>query len=110
MPDIFLILALIFAVIAGLLFFAADRKLLNFVDYGQGEAVRRLNRYAALRMLVPVAVSLLCSVIAGARPALTVPLLFLTPIAVLCVVVWVGVGAGRLARQAAPAGRGRKTS
>ena len=49
MQDIFLVLALVFALVAALLFFAPDRKLLNFVDYGPNDAVRRLNRYAAVR-------------------------------------------------------------
>lgn len=97
MPDIFLILAMIFALIVGLLFFVPDRKLLNFVDYGPGDAARRLNRYAAVRLLIPMLVNLGCSAVAGRRPELTVPLIFLTPLSVLCVVLWVGVGSRRFA-------------
>lgn len=109
MPDIFLILALIFALIAGLLFFAPGWRLLNFVDYGPGDAVRRLNRYAAIRLLIPLLVSLGCRFVAARRPELTVPLIFLVPFSVMCVVVWVGVGAGRMAALDAPASHRRNT-
>jgi len=105
MQDIFLVLALVFAFVAALLFFAPHRKLLNFVDYGPNDAVRRLNRYAAVRLLIPLLVNLGCHFVAARRPELTVPLVFLTPLSVLCVVVWVGVGAGRMAAQDAPVQR-----
>ena len=97
MHDIFLVLALVFVLVAGLLFFAPHRKLLNFVDYGPGGAVRRLNRYAAVRLLIPLLVNLGCHFMAARRPELTVPLVFLTPLSVLCVVVWVGIGSRRFA-------------
>jgi len=109
MPDIFLILALVFAFIVGLLFFAPGWRLLNFVDYGPGDAVRRLNRYAAIRLLIPLLVTLGCRFVAARRPELTVPLIFLIPLSVMCVVVWVGAGAGRMAAQDAPANRRRNT-
>ncbi|WP_313706716.1 hypothetical protein [Massilia sp.] len=98
MPDIFPVFALLFAGIAALLFFAPERRILNFVDYGDAEAVRRLNRYAAPRMLVPAVVNVGCAVTAHLHPALSPPLVFLTPLSVLCVVVWVGLGAGRMHR------------
>ena len=98
MPDIFPLFALLFAGIAALLFFAPERRILNFVDYGDAEAVRRLNRYAAPRMLIPAAVNLGCAVAAHLHPALSLPLIFLTPLSVLGVVMWVGIGAGRMRR------------
>jgi hypothetical protein len=79
-------------IIVALLYFAPDRKLLNFVDYGSENAVRRLNRYAAVRLLLPVTVNIGCAYIAWILPKLTVPLLFLTPVSILCVVVWINTG------------------
>lgn len=101
MPDIFLVIAALLALLAGLPFCAPDRRLLNFVDYGTGDAVRRLNRHAALRMLLPVAVNLGCALLARMHPQWSVPLLFLTPLSVLGVVLRVGVIAGRMSVPAA---------
>jgi hypothetical protein len=94
--NIFLIIASLLAVLAALLYVAPGWRLLNFVDYGSPGAVRRLNRYAAVRLLLPVAVNLGCAWLAALRPALAVPLLFLTPVSILCAVVWIGAGVQQL--------------
>ncbi|HBZ06141.1 MULTISPECIES: hypothetical protein [Massilia] len=98
MPNIFAVFALLFTGIAALLFFAPERRLLNFVDYGDAAAVRRLNRHAAPRMLVPAAVNVGCAIAAHLHPTLSVPLVFLTPLSVLGVVAWIGIGASRMGR------------
>jgi hypothetical protein len=95
MPEIFVVIALLLSGIAALLHFAAERKLLNFVDYGPGQAVARINRYAAARLLLPVCVNLGCAYLAAMRPGLAVPLLFLTPLSILGAVVWIAAGIGR---------------
>jgi hypothetical protein len=97
--DMFLIIALLLAVLAALLFFAPGLRLLNFVDYGSQDAVRRLNRYAAVRLLLPVAVNLGCAWLAARRPGLAVPLLFLTPVSILGAVVWIGAGVQQLNKE-----------
>ena len=96
MSDVFLLVALLLAGTAGLLYAAGERRLLNFVDYGSPGAAARINRYAALRLLVPVCVNLGCAWIAQAQPELGVPLLFLTPLSILCAVVWIAAGVHRL--------------
>ena len=96
MSAVFLVVALLLFAIAALLYFASDRRLLNFVDYGSAHTVARINRYAAARLLTPVFVNLGCAYIAQMRPELAVPLIFLTPISILCVVVWVAAGINRL--------------
>lgn len=92
MPEVFLIVALLLMVIVVLLYFVPDRKLLNFVDYGSENGARCLNRYAALRLLLPVTVNIGCAYTSWILPKLTVPLLFLTPVSILCVVVWISTG------------------
>ena len=47
MSDIFLLIALILAIVVALLYFMPYLKLLNFVDDGKGDAVKHLNRCAA---------------------------------------------------------------
>lgn len=96
MYDIFLIIALLLVLLAALLYFASGLRLLNFVDYGSQDAVRRLNRYAAVRLLLPVAVNMGCAWLATLRPGLAVPLLFLTPVSILCAVVWIGAGVNQI--------------
>ena len=96
MSGIFLVIALLVAGIAVLLVATGERKLLNFVDYGAAQAPARINRYAARRLLLPVAVNLACAWLAVARPQLTVPLLFLTPLSILGAVVWIAAGVARL--------------
>ena len=98
MPDIFLIFASLLALVVALLYFASNRKLLNFVDYGSPDAVRRLNRYAAGRLLLPVCVNLGCAYLAAIRPGLTVPLVFLTPVSILGAVIWINAGVQRFNR------------
>jgi hypothetical protein len=100
MPQVFLTIALILSGLAILLWFAGERRLLNFVDDGAAPAAR-INRHAALRLLLPVCVNAGCAWAAAQYPQLTVPLLFLTPLSILATVLWIGVGAGRL--QARPA-------
>lgn len=103
MPDPFLIMALVFLVICALLYCAPRVKLLNFVDYGTDADVVGTNRYAAVRLLIPVIVTVACSCIAARRPDLMVPLLFLIPLSVLGAVVWIGAGISRLRSKAASA-------
>jgi hypothetical protein len=96
MPEVFLVVALLVSGMAALLYMAGERRLLNFVDYGSAPTVARINRYAAARLLIPVFVNLGCAYIAGRRPELSVPLIFLAPISILCAVVWVAAGISRL--------------
>lgn len=93
----FLLLAAIFLLLAAVLYAAPRRKLLNFVHYPAQQAqVARLNRYAALRLALPALVNLGCAWAVSHRPALMVPLVFLTPLSVLGVVVWIAAGIRRL--------------
>ena len=101
MSEIFLVIALLVAGIAVLLYTASDRKLLNFVDYGGPKSAARINRYAARRLLLPVAVNLACALVAARQPQLAVPLLFLTPLSILGAVVWIAAGVSRLKTVAA---------
>ena len=98
MPEIFLVIALVLFAITVLLFTAGDRKLLNFVDYSAASTVARINRHAAVRLLLPVAVNAGCAWIAATRPQLAVPLLFLTPLSILGTVVWICAGMQRLGK------------
>jgi hypothetical protein len=95
MPEVFMVIALLLFAITVLLLVAGDRKLLNFVDYGAADAAR-INRYAAMRLLLPVAVNAGCAWIAATRPQLAVPLLFLTPLSILGAVAWIAAGVPRL--------------
>ena len=102
MPNVFSIMALAFLVICALLYFAPRLKLLNFVHYGTDADVVRLNRYAAVRLLLPVAVSVVCSYIVALRPNLTVPLFFLVELAILATVVWINAGISRFLNRKGP--------
>jgi hypothetical protein len=95
MPGVFVVIALILFALAVLLYTASKRKLLNFVDYGAAPAAR-INRHAAPRLLLPAGVNAACAWIAAHHPQLAVPLLFLTPISILCAVVWIAAGIHRL--------------
>ena len=96
MPEIFLIIACILAFIVVLLRFAPQRRVLNFVDYGLDGAVERLNRYAAARLALPIVVNLGCACAAFVWPEYTLALLFLAPLSILGVVIWVAAGANAL--------------
>ncbi|KQQ96469.1 hypothetical protein [Massilia sp. Leaf139] len=96
MSDIFLLMTGLLSGIALVLYFFPYRQLLNFVDYGSPQATPRINRYAARRLLLPVAIHALCVPIAALRPELGVPLLFLTPLSILAAVVWIAAGVHRL--------------
>ena len=100
MSEVFLVIALILFGLVILLYTAADRRLLNFVDYGTALSPARINRHAAVRLLLPVCVNAGCAWAAARHPELSVPLLFLTPLSILGTVIWIGTGAGRL--QATP--------
>ena len=102
MPNVFLILSLVFLVISALLYFAPHLKLLNFVEYGSNADAARLNRYAAVRLLLPVAVSVLCGYIVALRHNLTVPLFFLVELAILATVVWINAGISRFPHRKGP--------
>lgn len=95
MSEVFLVIALILFGLVILLYSAADRRLLNFVDYDT-VPVARINRHAAARLLLPVCVSAGCAWAAARHPELTVPLLFLTPLSILGTVIWIGAGVQRL--------------
>jgi hypothetical protein len=62
---------------------------LPVVDYDGPVSIVRINRYAAPRLLLPVAVSAECAYIVEMRPELAVPLLFPTIISILAAVVWI---------------------
>jgi formate hydrogenlyase subunit 3/multisubunit Na+/H+ antiporter MnhD subunit len=98
MSEVFWVIALLLLGISVLLAAAGDRKLLNFVDYGAAQSATRINRHAAARMLLPVVVNAGCAWIAATRPQLAVPLLFLTPVSILCAVVWIAAGMQRLGK------------
>lgn len=100
MSEVFLVIALILFGLVILLTTAADRRLLNFVDYDTAAPPARINRYAAARLLLPVCVNAGCAWAAARHPELTVPLLFLTPLSILGTVIWVNAGIPRL--QATP--------
>lgn len=92
----FLLFATIFLILAIVLYAAPRRKLLNFVHYPAAQdQVARLNRYAARRLLLPALVNLGCAWAVAERPALMVPMIFLTPLSVMGVVVWIAAGARR---------------
>jgi len=93
MPEIFLIIACILAFIVALLALAPQLRVLNFVDYRSDRAVVRLNRYAAARLAVPIAVNLGSGCVAFAWPEYTLPLLFLAPVSILSAVIWIAAGA-----------------
>ena len=97
MANVFLLIALLLSGLVVLLWLAGGRRLLNFVDYGAGRDGARINRYAAARLLLPVAVNLGCAWGARLRPELAVPLLFLTPLAILGAVVRIAAGLERFA-------------
>ena len=91
-----LLFAAIFLILSIVLYAAPGRKLLNFVHYPAArDQVARLNRYAALRLLLPALVNLGCAWLVAGRPGLMVPMIFLTPLSVLGVVVWIAAGARR---------------
>ena len=93
MLTFYILLATFFLAISAVLIVAPHLRLLNMVDYGHGNAVIALNSYAAKRMLLPAAVNLACAFIAERHPALSVPLIVLTPLSVLAAVVWIIRGA-----------------
>jgi hypothetical protein len=65
MSDVFVMIALVLSGIAVLLTLAGHRKLLNFVDYGAAQSAARINRHAATRLLLPIAVNAGCAWIAA---------------------------------------------
>lgn len=96
MSHPFWLLATIFFILGAVLYAAPGRKLLNFVHYPAAQDhVVRLNRYAALRLLLPALVNLGCAWAVAERPVLMVPMIFLTPLSVMGVVVWIAAGARR---------------
>ncbi len=96
MPNIFLTIALLLAGMTALLVLAPRLKLLNIADYGGSAPVSRVNRHAAPRLLLPVAVSLGCACAAETRPELVVPLLFPLMLSILAAVVWIAAGLARM--------------
>lgn len=72
--------------------FAGPRPLLNTVDYRKFNDAGQFNIYVGSRMLLPTAVAACCAVATYWNPVLGVPLIFAIPLAVLCVVAWIGVG------------------
>ncbi len=92
----FLLIAMILLAAAALLYFAPQRKLLNIVDYDAVPSPARVNRYAAVRLLIPAAASAACAGMAALRPDLTVVLIFPAMVAILVAVVWIAAGVYRL--------------
>lgn len=76
---------------------AGAKPLLNTIDYRIIGDAGQFNRYVGTRMLLPTVVAACCTGITYWNPALGVPLIFAIPLAVLCVVVWVGVGSKKFA-------------
>jgi hypothetical protein len=101
MAHIFMAIAVLLLAIVVLLYAAGDRPLLNFIDYGAAGPVARINRYAARRLLLPIAVNAGCAAITATWPRFGVPLLFLTPLSILGAVVWIAAGVSRLKTVAA---------
>jgi hypothetical protein len=95
MPNIYLLMAAIFLAIFAALYFAPSLRLLNFIDYDGVPDVAVLNRYAAVRMLLPVAASAVCAAVAWRHPALSVPLIVVPWLSVLAAVGWIIVGSPR---------------
>lgn len=98
MSGIFLIIGALLLGIPALLYFSPNLKILNFVNYDGSQSVSRINRYAAVRLLVPACVFLTCSYIVQTQPKLAVPLLFPGIISILVAVVWIAAGVARLKR------------
>lgn len=96
MPEVFLLIALVLCGMAAVLYFAPHRKILNFVNYDSPQSAAAINRYAAVRLLLPVGVSLGSAAFVTARPELLVPLLFPAIISILGAVVWIAAGVTRL--------------
>lgn len=96
MPNVFLLIALLLAGMAALLCFVPKLKILNFVNYQASASVSRINRYAAVRLLLPVGASLACAYAVEIRPELLVPLVFPVMISILAAVVWIAAGLARL--------------
>jgi hypothetical protein len=101
MAEVFWWMVLTLSGVAALLYSAGNRRLLNFVDYGTGTTARRINRYAAARLLLPVLVNAGCAGIAALHPHLALPLLFLAPLSILAAVVWIAAGMHRFKTVAA---------
>lgn len=96
MTHPFWLFAAIFFILGAVLYAAPGRKLLNFVHYPAAQdQVARLNRYAALRLMLPALVNLGCAWAVIERPGLMVAMIFLTPLSVLGIVVWIAAGARR---------------
>lgn len=95
----FLLIAAFLLGIVALLVCAPRLKLLNFVNYDAPASVVRINRYAAARLLLPVAVSAGCACLAGMRPDLLAPLLFPIILSIVAAVVWISAGLTRLDKQ-----------
>ncbi|WP_313029279.1 hypothetical protein [Massilia alkalitolerans] len=96
MANIYLFIGVLFLGIVALLYLLPQRRILNFVDYDGQASIVRINRHAAPRLLLPVAVSAGCAYIVEMRPELAVPLLFPTIISILAAVVWISAGLTRL--------------
>ena len=86
--------------------FAGNRPLLNTVDYRTINHAGRFNTYVGARMLLPTAVAACCAAATYWNPALGVPLIIAIPLAVLCVVVWIGIGSKQFAIGAGSRGKG----
>lgn len=96
MANIFLLIAALLLGIAVLLYAVPRLRILNFVNYGAAASATRINRYAAVRLLLPVVVSAGSAYIAAMRPELTVPLVFPVMISILAAVIWIAAGLTRL--------------
>jgi hypothetical protein len=98
MPEIFLFIGLLLLSISALLYLMPNRKILNFVNYDTDQTTGTINRYAALRLLLPAFVFMTGSFFVQTRAELAVPLVFASIISVLIAVVWIAAGVNRLER------------
>lgn len=92
MFEMYLLITTILLLCALAFRFAGTRPLLNTMDYRSIGDAARFNRYVGARMTLPVAVAACCAGVTYWNPSLGVPLVFLIPLSVMGVVVWVGVG------------------
>ena len=98
MSKIFLLIGVLLICIPALLYFMPNLKILNFVNYDCPQSAGQINRYAAVRLLLPALVFLACSYIVQTQPELAVPLLFAGIIPILVAVVWIAAGVTRRKR------------
>lgn len=99
MSGIVIFVALVLSGMAALLYAVPSLRVLNFVNYDSARTVVRINRYAAVRLLLPALVWFASSWIIETRPKLAMPLIFAAIVSILVSVVWIAAGVTRLQNQ-----------